>query len=483
MTNNLPHNEESHLLDHRHHDATHKHLDEDVPLYAPPQQRQRWGDHQMLPHVNWGDLFFDLFYVAAAHNLARILEVDPSSEGLLYFCCCYIAVFQVWTDKILYSSRYAVDDNFAHRLWEVVQLCVLGTLVQNIRSARVMSHPAMHPNTMIFAACVLLDTALEMLRQVDVIVNVVGGPEAKLNGRADRNVKIVPLLIYLASAVWAGYDYYFVNSSAPNHFPVVLVVIGVVSEQMMRPYLAVTMMKRGVPFNECRVPSNLEFVTHRLGEWMMLMLGESILSLLIVAESWGNRYFVTFYTGILSVTLLQYVFFRSQPKAVDDHAFRRNSNAGILFYISLSIFSASLIVFGGSYKLILVQYLDEQQVANKSHTVVGRAFTLAQRQGRIANMFSWSLAVSFLSLDIMTLTHRGLDANLARYWDKEGKLDRLRVLVSCVNLALLIFSATLSLWAKRLEVLSVLGLVVVVAQIFLRTLRMKLFPISKEAHE
>jgi len=31
-------------------------------LYCAPKQRQRWGDDQVLPRVNWGDLFFDLFY-------------------------------------------------------------------------------------------------------------------------------------------------------------------------------------------------------------------------------------------------------------------------------------------------------------------------------------------------------------------------------------------------------------------------------------
>ncbi len=39
------------------------------PWYFPPVQRQRWGEDHSLPHVNWGDLFFDLFYVGAAHNL------------------------------------------------------------------------------------------------------------------------------------------------------------------------------------------------------------------------------------------------------------------------------------------------------------------------------------------------------------------------------------------------------------------------------
>ena len=40
-----------------------------TPWYLPPIQRQRWCEDQILPHVNWGDLFFDLFYVGAAFNL------------------------------------------------------------------------------------------------------------------------------------------------------------------------------------------------------------------------------------------------------------------------------------------------------------------------------------------------------------------------------------------------------------------------------
>lgn len=47
-----------------HHDGHHDD-DGDFPFYSIPVQRQRWGDLQFKPHTNWGDTFFDLFYVAA----------------------------------------------------------------------------------------------------------------------------------------------------------------------------------------------------------------------------------------------------------------------------------------------------------------------------------------------------------------------------------------------------------------------------------
>ena len=468
--------ERAHLL---HHDHSVRHLEDEVPFYSHPKQRQRWGDHQILPHVNWGDLFFDLFYVAAAHNLARILEIDPSLDGLLYFVCCYCPVFMVWSEKVVYSSRFAPDDNFFHRGLEILHLCVLGTIVQHIRSVKIMSHPSVYPDTMIFAFAIFLDCAMELWKQADVVHNVEGGPEAVHHAKDDFDRKRVSAVVFLLASVLAGYEYFFVNNNAPNAVPILAVFSGYLVDQLLIQYQNLIQVRKRGNFNDYRVPLNLEFMSHRLGEWIMLMLGESILSLLIVAESNGFRYFVTFYTGILSVTMLQYIYFRTQPYNIDDHAMRRSASGGLLFYFMLQIYSAALIVFGGSYKLMLLQYLDEQRVGNNPSAVIHGSFTLAQRQVRLANMFSWSLAFSFLALDFMIVSHRGFKANSARFRRLDGKLDMLRVVVAAVNIVLVIVSGTLSLWTNRLEALSVFGLIIIVAQIMSRTMKMKLFPVSK----
>ena len=41
-----------------------RNIEPPMPLYARPKQRQHWGDIQEAPHKEWGDIFFDLFYVA-----------------------------------------------------------------------------------------------------------------------------------------------------------------------------------------------------------------------------------------------------------------------------------------------------------------------------------------------------------------------------------------------------------------------------------
>jgi len=78
------------------------------------------------------------------------------------------------------------------------------------------------------------------------------------------------------------------------------------------------------------------------------MVGESVLSLLIVEISEGAYYYVTFYSGILSITLTQTLHFQSQPHDPDKHALRRDKIAGFLFMQLLYVYSASLIVLGAS---------------------------------------------------------------------------------------------------------------------------------------
>lgn len=216
--------------------------------------------------------------------------------------------------------------------------------------------------------------------------------------------------------------------------------------------------------------SSLEFYS---SEWVMLMLGESVLALLIVEESPGRRYYVTFYSGILSVTLFQYLFFRTQPFEADDHAFRRSGAGGLYFYYSLIFYSASLILVGCSYKMILHSYLDEEE--EKEGEELG--FVLEER---IAQVFSWSLAVSFFTLDMMIISHRGWPENLKRLC-RGGTVSVVPVVLVVINYGTYALSATLYCWLTDLEVLSFVGFVIVAFQVLLRTLALRYFPVSKRA--
>ena len=60
--------------------AKNAHLVSKPTWYSPPAQRIRWGGDQSLQHVDWGDLFFDLFYVSAVYNLG-VLGLSGFATG------------------------------------------------------------------------------------------------------------------------------------------------------------------------------------------------------------------------------------------------------------------------------------------------------------------------------------------------------------------------------------------------------------------
>jgi hypothetical protein len=142
--------------------AKNKELVSKPTWYNPPAQQIRWGADQHLPHVNWMDLFFDLFYVAAVYNLgvSRVLglsglEGQPEylrlaihflgSLGPLWICWqCHVSLAclslyytlvhsssLVTSLQTYYQARYATNDIF-HRVVKMFQYLCIGFAIANV---------------------------------------------------------------------------------------------------------------------------------------------------------------------------------------------------------------------------------------------------------------------------------------------------------------------------------------------------------------
>ena len=100
-------------------------------LRRAPQQMQRWGEHQHHPHTNWGDLFFDLIYVAAAFQLGALLKESVSLKGVAYFLVLFMTLAHAWQCKLNYDARIDVDD-LVHKLLDVVEALLVATMALHI---------------------------------------------------------------------------------------------------------------------------------------------------------------------------------------------------------------------------------------------------------------------------------------------------------------------------------------------------------------
>lgn len=226
-----------------------------------------------MPHVNWGDLFFDLFYVAAAYNLAVILKESLSWEGFLYFVCCYIPIMAQWNEKLLYDARFAPEDNLYHRAIEFVHLLILGTAIQHIRPVEVMQSTSSNSTVLVFSLCLVLMNLLSMKRNQDVHANVMGGQEARHHATADIRRRVCALIPFVLSTLVAGHDYFIVgggdgqehevdwgNDAAKNNTPILLCLVGYICEQAyVLVDVFVLIPNSGRDFREVRVPLNITF--------------------------------------------------------------------------------------------------------------------------------------------------------------------------------------------------------------------------------
>ena len=188
-----------------------------IRVFSPPRQRQTWGSDQVLPHVNWGDLFFDLFYVAAFYNLGNILVGDPSPIGIFYFLSCFFSIYSVWFQKMRYDSQFTIGDDLFHKFFEAIFLVVLAANISFIHTVPRLSNPSKYPDMFGFSLSLTVVNVLNCARYL----------ECYWYGRGQRkNIKnvtmtyiqfqIVPLACYLASTIIAG-TAYFGNTNDDNH--------------------------------------------------------------------------------------------------------------------------------------------------------------------------------------------------------------------------------------------------------------------------
>jgi len=228
------------------------------------------------------------------------------------------------------------------------------------------------------------------------------------------------------------------------------------------------------------------------------LLGESILSLLIVETSISSKYYVTFYAGIVSVVLLQYLHFRSQPHHADEHAMRRNKNAGMLFTTLMQAYSFALVAVGVSFKMLLyehlyedkgdyrlrrlLQYFKDAAIRNLAGAGGGKAsqFTTDERKQRVADFFCGSLAIAWICLDLIILTHQGIRNNANRCkLQRTKKISIIGISLAFVRVSLIAFMASLSQYVTEPQSVAIIATCAIIAQVITRFLGDLIYPKAK----
>jgi hypothetical protein len=138
-----------------------------------------------------------------------------------------------------------------------------------------------------------------------------------------------------------------------NHIPMLLVLAGYMVSSALFYIQLVFFVPAGGLHKESSVPMNIDFGLHRGNEWIMLMFGESVFSILIVNSVYDTaeteECYTVFFGALLFIILVQVLHFRSQPAHANDHAMRRHKNAGIGWKILQDFYSFALVMQGSVF--------------------------------------------------------------------------------------------------------------------------------------
>ena len=197
-------------------------------------------------------------------------------------------------------------------------------------------------------------------------------------------------LIYIAAAVLSnsklvgniGADYAAIAWAFAVFYSIFLLVYKV-------------MIRKSVS-KDTTIPMNIEYCLHRYGEWTMLMIGESILSL-IVGVPLKNKFpfYFVFACGFFVATSLQFIHYATQPMEADEHAMRRKAGAGVT-WTNLMLLQSACFVSLGVYLKILLKYA-----------------TYSYMKDKYAILLCASYAGVYCTTQMMKATHCGLHKFMA----------------------------------------------------------------------
>jgi len=106
-------------------------------------------------------------------------------------------------------------------------------------------------------------------------------------------------------------------------------------------------------FQAAFVPLCIEYSIERNLEWMMLMVGEAVFSLLIVPVEHTTQFYIIFIVGCVSVSCVFYQQLNNYMLDSSRHALKLKALRGFMFEVSRVVLSVTLVAYGVSFKVLL----------------------------------------------------------------------------------------------------------------------------------
>lgn len=241
----------------------------ETPIQLARPVRLWSSDPTHSRRVSWLELFFDLIFVAAVAQVGVPLGEDYTVHGLVRYALMFLLIWWSWLGHTMYSTRFDADD-VVHRLLTLLQIFAAAAMAANAKAAFDSRDSAG------FGA------AYAVLRAVQVVQYI----RARRLKETQRLTTLYSVGFGAAAFLWG----LAAVVPAPSRFWLWAIALLI---DMGTPWLAVQYT------HKC--PPDAEHLPERFGLFTIILLGESVASVMHGMESqdmWSPSAAISAFTGL-----------------------------------------------------------------------------------------------------------------------------------------------------------------------------------------
>ena len=313
-------------------------------LVGKPRLLQDWDtDVEELSSKYW-ELFLDLLLVAGTSAVANIFMNDLTWKGFGSFLLLYLVLVNGY---MLYSPDFTTrfeDTSLLHAALLFPYLMGIATCAVNAGTS---------PNELrFFCIGALVQRCVLLILHGNVAATI---PRAKVYCQYTGALIFLSTVCFLVAIVFPSYALRLLSLVAAFEFNTLWI-------------------KRNILPKGSVTPVNIEHMKDRQGCFILVVLGETVVSSIITfksAQGTGveGRYYLTSALSFLMIFSFTLLYFHLQP-APQDNAMRKSRSRGILLYQCTILLGASLLCAGVGVKLIVDAVLKGQMLTEDESTVM-----------------------------------------------------------------------------------------------------------------
>ena len=258
------------------------------------------GELQTSRHATWLELFFDLVFVVAIAQLAHFLHDHLDWTGIASFAILFIPVWWLWIDFSYYADQFDVERGF-YRL--IILGIMFGMIVLGLTiPGALLSGSAQFASVYAALRLAIVGLYFQAWRLV---------PEAR-----ELTMRYT-LSFAIALVLW------IVSIALPPPIQFMLWGVALLIEVSNGPITYATIRS---------VPTQVSHMDERFGLFMIIVLGEAIVSVAsgVSGIQWQWQETLTAISGFVVATSLWWLYFECAEDSVINQALRSNRKRTLL---------------------------------------------------------------------------------------------------------------------------------------------------------